>query len=89
MKEKVFYVVNETETERQVRFLNRSLVFSRLNRSFLSSNSSSSINAASGFRFSFSANLNFRQFRAMLDSVLPLPQHLHPTILNVESNLVR
>ena len=40
--------------------------------------------------FFFNANLNLNQFRqAMLDGVLPLPQHLNPTMLHVGSNLVR
>ena len=62
------------------RSLNHSLVFPRLNRSFLSPNNSSNVNATNGSRFSFSANLNLNQFpQTVLDSVAP-------PMLHVESN---
>ena len=78
------------------RSFSHSLAFPRLTRSFGSSNRSRIINATTAFRLRVStmfSNLaptcTGSLFRlAMLDSVLPLSQHSHPTMLDVGSSFV-
>lgn len=79
------------------RSFSHSLVFPGLTRSLGASNSSRTINATSAFRLrvctmfsNLAPTCTGSLFRlAMLDSVLPLSQHSHPTMLDVGSNLVR